>query len=151
MIFAVKWLFLLEVNATEKESRLFFYTCTHSAFLLLHLSHLPFRFPHSFSFYSFKVDISLLAFNSREEPCISNTLFFFVCSPQQPEEDGMMLTSDLTQEFLTFEIPLNDSGSAGLGVSVKGNRSKEKHTDLGIFVKSIINGGAASKASNCCF
>ncbi|CAF98764.1 unnamed protein product [Tetraodon nigroviridis] len=64
----------------------------------------------------------------------------------QPEEDGMMLTSDLTQEFLTFEIPLNDSGSAGLGVSVKGNRSKEKHTDLGIFVKSIINGGAASKA-----
>lgn len=79
-----------------------------------------------------------------------NTLFFF-CSPQQPEEDGMILTSDLTQEFLTFEIPLNDSGSAGLGVSVKGNRSKEKHTDLGIFVKSIINGGAASKASNCCF
>lgn len=80
---------------------------------------------------------------------IKDTLFF--CSPQQPEEDGMMLTSDLTQEFLTFEIPLNDSGSAGLGVSVKGNRSKEKHTDLGIFVKSIINGGAASKASNCCF
>lgn len=63
----------------------------------------------------------------------------------------MMLTSDVTQEFLTFEIPLNDSGSAGLGVSVKGNRSKEKHTDLGIFVKSIINGGAASKASNRCF
>lgn len=63
----------------------------------------------------------------------------------------MVLTSDLSQEFLTFEIPLNDSGSAGLGVSVKGNRSKEKHTDLGIFVKSIINGGAASKASTCCF
>lgn len=49
---------------------------------------------------------------------------------------------------MTFEIPLNDSGSAGLGVSVKGNRSKENHEDLGIFVKSIINGGAASKASN---
>ncbi|XP_068160046.1 partitioning defective 3 homolog [Antennarius striatus] len=63
----------------------------------------------------------------------------------QPEEDDMVLTSDLTQEFKTFEIPLNDSGSAGLGVSVKGNRSKENHTDLGIFVKSIINGGAASK------
>ena len=45
----------------------------------------------------------------------------------------------------TFEVPLNDSGSAGLGVSVKGNRSKENHADLGIFVKSIINGGAASK------
>uniref|UniRef100_H2S2U0 Par-3 family cell polarity regulator n=1 Tax=Takifugu rubripes TaxID=31033 RepID=H2S2U0_TAKRU len=66
------------------------------------------------------------------------------------KEDGMVLTSDLSQEFLTFEIPLNDSGSAGLGVSVKGNRSKEKHTDLGIFVKSIINGGAASKDGRLC-
>uniref|UniRef100_A0A8C4DYX8 Par-3 family cell polarity regulator n=1 Tax=Dicentrarchus labrax TaxID=13489 RepID=A0A8C4DYX8_DICLA len=63
----------------------------------------------------------------------------------QPEEDDMVLTPDGTKEFMTFEIPLNDSGSAGLGVSVKGNRSKENHTDLGIFVKSIINGGAASK------
>lgn len=62
-----------------------------------------------------------------------------------------MLTPDGTQEFMTFEIPLNDSGSAGLGVSVKGNRSKENHADLGIFVKSIINGGAASKASNDSF
>ncbi|KAM4718376.1 partitioning defective 3 homolog isoform 2-T2 [Anableps anableps] len=61
------------------------------------------------------------------------------------QEDDMVLTSDGTQDFLTFEIPLNDSGSAGLGVSVKGNRSKENHADLGIFVKSIINGGAASK------
>ncbi|XP_018553764.1 partitioning defective 3 homolog [Lates calcarifer] len=63
----------------------------------------------------------------------------------QPDEDDMVLTPDGTQEFMTFEIPLNDSGSAGLGVSVKGNRSKENHADLGIFVKSIINGGAASK------
>lgn len=63
------------------------------------------------------------------------------------EEDDLVLTPDGTREFLTFEIPLNDSGSAGLGVSVKGNRSKENHADLGIFVKSIINGGAACKAS----
>lgn len=61
------------------------------------------------------------------------------------EEDELVLTPDGTREFLTFEIPLSDSGSAGLGVSVKGNRSKENHADLGIFVKSIINGGAASK------
>ncbi|KAE8595816.1 hypothetical protein XENTR_v10015886 [Xenopus tropicalis] len=61
------------------------------------------------------------------------------------EEEELVLTPDGTREFLTFEIPLNDSGSAGLGVSVKGNRSKENHADLGIFVKSIINGGAASK------
>ncbi|XP_017287386.1 partitioning defective 3 homolog isoform X2 [Kryptolebias marmoratus] len=61
------------------------------------------------------------------------------------EEDDMALTKDGAQDFMTFEIPLNDSGSAGLGVSVKGNRSKENQADLGIFVKSIINGGAASK------
>ncbi|XP_077410545.1 partitioning defective 3 homolog isoform X2 [Vanacampus margaritifer] len=60
-------------------------------------------------------------------------------------DDDLVLTPDGTREFMTFEIPLNDSGSAGLGVSVKGNRSKESHADLGIFVKSIINGGAASK------
>lgn len=62
----------------------------------------------------------------------------------------MVLTPDGTREFLTFEIPLSDSGSAGLGVSVKGNRSKENHADLGIFVKSIINGGAACKVKNIC-
>uniref|UniRef100_A0A8D3BY35 Par-3 family cell polarity regulator n=1 Tax=Scophthalmus maximus TaxID=52904 RepID=A0A8D3BY35_SCOMX len=64
---------------------------------------------------------------------------------KKPEEDDLVLTPDGTREFLTFEIPLSDSGSAGLGVSVKGNRSKENHADLGIFVKSIINGGAACK------
>uniref|UniRef100_H2LIX9 Par-3 family cell polarity regulator n=1 Tax=Oryzias latipes TaxID=8090 RepID=H2LIX9_ORYLA len=61
------------------------------------------------------------------------------------EEEDTALTRDGTQEFMTFEIPLNDSGSAGLGVSVKGNRSKDTQADLGIFVKSIMNGGAASK------
>lgn len=72
-------------------------------------------------------------------------LIYFVYLLQQPEEDDLVLTPDGTREFLTFDIPLNDSGSAGLGVSVKGNRSKENHADLGIFVKSIINGGAACK------
>uniref|UniRef100_A0A8C6SM22 Par-3 family cell polarity regulator n=1 Tax=Neogobius melanostomus TaxID=47308 RepID=A0A8C6SM22_9GOBI len=63
-----------------------------------------------------------------------------------PTEDDLAVVSpDGAQDFMTLEIPLNDSGSAGLGVSVKGNRSKENHADLGIFVKSIINGGAASK------
>ncbi|XP_032821521.2 partitioning defective 3 homolog B isoform X1 [Petromyzon marinus] len=47
------------------------------------------------------------------------------------------------RRMFTYEIPLNDSGSAGLGISVKGSR--EDDTDLGIFVKSIIFGGAASK------
>uniref|UniRef100_K9IP03 Partitioning defective 3 homolog B n=1 Tax=Desmodus rotundus TaxID=9430 RepID=K9IP03_DESRO len=50
-----------------------------------------------------------------------------------------------TTDQLTFEIPLNDSGSAGLGVSLKGNKSRETGTDLGIFIKSVIHGGAAFK------
>lgn len=70
---------------------------------------------------------------------------------QKMEEDDLVLTPDGTREFLTFEIPLSDSGSAGLGVSVKGNRSKENHADLGIFVKSIINGGAACKVPRFSF
>ncbi|CAL8398524.1 unnamed protein product [Arctogadus glacialis] len=65
--------------------------------------------------------------------------------PKQPDDEDLMLTPDGTREFMTFEIPLSESGSAGLGVSVKGNRSKESHDDLGIFVKSIMNGGAACK------
>uniref|UniRef100_A0A3Q3Q7N7 PDZ domain-containing protein n=1 Tax=Monopterus albus TaxID=43700 RepID=A0A3Q3Q7N7_MONAL len=55
--------------------------------------------------------------------------------PPRDLEDELVLTPDGTREFLTFEIPLSDSG----------NRSKENHADLGIFVKSIINGGAAFK------
>ncbi|GAB1601107.1 partitioning defective 3 homolog isoform X1 [Argonauta hians] len=51
-------------------------------------------------------------------------------------------------EFLVLDIVLNESGSAGLGVSVKGNTNPSAtgiNRDLGIFVKGIISGGAASK------
>lgn len=51
------------------------------------------------------------------------------------------------KERLTFEVPLNDSGSAGLGISLKGNKSRETGEDLGIFIKSIIHGGAAYKVT----
>ncbi|XP_040290217.1 partitioning defective 3 homolog isoform X6 [Bufo bufo] len=84
------------------------------------------------------------SFQPRELTAESNPVPTNTREPK-PEEDDLVLTPDGTREFLTFEIPLNDSGSAGLGVSVKGNRSKENHADLGIFVKAIINGGAASK------
>ncbi|XP_074857447.1 partitioning defective 3 homolog B isoform X2 [Carettochelys insculpta] len=60
-------------------------------------------------------------------------------------EPNCCILSLETTEQLTFEIPLNDSGSAGLGVSLKGNKSRETGTDLGIFIKSIIHGGAAFK------
>ncbi|XP_056244818.1 partitioning defective 3 homolog B isoform X2 [Seriola aureovittata] len=53
--------------------------------------------------------------------------------------------SENGKEQLMFEVPLNDTGSAGLGVSLKGNKSRETGEDLGIFIKSIIHGGAAYK------
>ncbi|KAM7375106.1 hypothetical protein PAMA_014271 [Pampus argenteus] len=60
------------------------------------------------------------------------------------EEAGNMVLED-GREQLMYEIPLNASGSAGLGVSLKGNKSRETGEDLGIFIKSIIHGGAAYK------
>ena len=60
------------------------------------------------------------------------------------EEEELVLTPDGTREFLTFEVPLNDSGSAGLGVSVKGNRSKENHADFII----VLNGGKGDCSRN---
>lgn len=60
------------------------------------------------------------------------------------EPDCQALSPETTDQ-LTFEIPLNDSGSAGLGVSLKGNKSRETGTDMGIFIKSVIHGGAAFK------
>ncbi len=53
------------------------------------------------------------------------------------------------RQLLTLEIALNDTGSAGLGVSVKGKTKRIEENDcsidLGIFIKTVINGGAASK------
>ena len=51
------------------------------------------------------------------------------------------------RQILTFDIPVHDSERAGLGVSVKGKTSngKEGVVDLGIFVKSVLHGGAASR------
>ncbi|XP_041711601.2 partitioning defective 3 homolog B isoform X2 [Coregonus clupeaformis] len=60
------------------------------------------------------------------------------------EEASPLLLED-GREQLMFEVPLNDTGSAGLGISLKGNKSREKGEDLGIFIKSIIHGGAAYK------
>ncbi|XP_044072439.1 partitioning defective 3 homolog B isoform X2 [Siniperca chuatsi] len=58
--------------------------------------------------------------------------------------------SENGKEQLTFEVPLNDTGSAGLGISLKGNKSRETGEDMGIFIKSIIHGGAAYKDGRLC-
>ena len=53
--------------------------------------------------------------------------------------------------MLTFKIALDMSGAAGLGVSVKGKSrgpredGRNSPRDKGIFVKSVIPGGAAAK------
>ncbi|XP_076349290.1 partitioning defective 3 homolog isoform X2 [Tachypleus tridentatus] len=67
--------------------------------------------------------------------------------PPEKAGDGVGIYPWQHKEVLTFDIPLNDTGSAGLGVSVKGRTSMNPTgpVDLGIFVKSVIHGGAASK------
>ena len=52
-----------------------------------------------------------------------------------------------TTETMTFHVQLNDTGRAGLGVSVKGKTETTESglRDLGIFVNSILRGGAAFK------
>lgn len=63
------------------------------------------------------------------------------------------------REILTLHIPVHDTEKAGLGVSVKGKTGSNNSSDgsassssttkqdgdLGIFVKSVLNGGAASR------
>jgi partitioning defective protein 3 len=51
-----------------------------------------------------------------------------------------------------FDIPLNDTGSAGLGISVKGRRAlfpdvdgSTAYADCGIYIKTVMHGGAAYK------
>ncbi|XP_054649462.1 par-3 family cell polarity regulator beta a isoform X2 [Dunckerocampus dactyliophorus] len=60
------------------------------------------------------------------------------------EESSSLVLED-GREQLMYEIALNETGSAGLGVSLKGNKSRETGEDLGIFIKSVIHGGAAYK------
>ncbi|XP_075255941.1 uncharacterized protein LOC142348460 isoform X5 [Convolutriloba macropyga] len=72
-------------------------------------------------------------------------------SPAHHHLTESSLTDDPTikRTVLNFIIPLNDTGSAGLGISVKGRAQKDLSTgvssDTGVFVKNVINGGAAWK------
>ncbi|XP_072219791.1 par-3 family cell polarity regulator beta a isoform X2 [Leuresthes tenuis] len=69
---------------------------------------------------------------------------FFPPRELKGEDTSSQMMED-GREQLMYEIPLNETGSAGLGVSLKGNKSRETGEDLGIFIKSIIHGGAANK------
>ncbi|XP_053677892.1 uncharacterized protein LOC128728296 [Anopheles nili] len=72
--------------------------------------------------------------------------------------DSVVGTAWKNREMLTLHIPVHDTEKAGLGVSVKGKTgsgncssstgsgsSSRTDGDLGIFVKSVLHGGAASR------
>ena len=62
--------------------------------------------------------------------------------------DDIILSPRKNRMLLTLDIPVHDSEKAGLGVSVKGKTtSADENTnmDLGIFIKSVLHGGAASR------
>ncbi|XGW14997.1 hypothetical protein V3C99_000907 [Haemonchus contortus] len=62
-------------------------------------------------------------------------------SATQPQRASSM-------EELELIIPLNDTGSAGLGVSLKARvtvRTNGTRQDCGIFIKNVLHGGAAHK------
>ncbi|KAK0161033.1 hypothetical protein PV327_009551 [Microctonus hyperodae] len=68
--------------------------------------------------------------------------------PTLTSSDDIILSPRKHRMVLTLDIPVHDSEKAGLGVSVKGKTSTaddNTNMDLGIFIKSVLNGGAASR------
>ncbi|XP_035219361.1 partitioning defective 3 homolog isoform X2 [Stegodyphus dumicola] len=67
--------------------------------------------------------------------------------PHEKCEEDVGIFPWKRRDIYTYEIPLNDTGSAGLGVSVKGKTSNTENgqVDMGIFLKNIFHGGAAYK------
>ncbi|XP_054720744.1 partitioning defective 3 homolog B-like [Uloborus diversus] len=65
--------------------------------------------------------------------------------PDKCEEEMDALSKK--RDIFTLQVALNDTGSAGLGVSVKGKTSNTSNgaVDMGIFIKNIFHGGAAHK------
>lgn len=48
------------------------------------------------------------------------------------------------REIVTLDVPVHDTEKAGLGISVKGKTTPQLG-DTGIFIKSVLHGGAASR------
>ncbi|GAB6026782.1 hypothetical protein CHUAL_013280 [Chamberlinius hualienensis] len=91
--------------------------------------------------------ISTDSYNDRHENLFTPTASSLRFLPPEKISDDSLTFPWKQRESFTFDIPLNDTGSAGLGVSVKGKTSTGPNgtSDLGIFVKSVIRGGAAYK------
>ncbi|XP_017782343.1 PREDICTED: partitioning defective 3 homolog isoform X2 [Nicrophorus vespilloides] len=65
-----------------------------------------------------------------------------ISTPADKSDDSLSLPWK-HKDLRTFNIPVHDSEKAGLGISVKGKTSGSQ--DLGIFIKTVIYGGAASR------
>lgn len=89
---------------------------------------------------------------STDKPVVASTTISTNITASSPKNKTKKAKP--SRQLLVFQIPFNDTGSAGLGVSVKGKTKRvvsnqdpnsEESIDLGIFVKTVISGGAASK------
>lgn len=78
---------------------------------------------------------------SPKEEEVSNSHSY---KPLMEGPDDLVHSPKKNRAILTLDIPVHDSEKAGLGVSVKGKTSND-NVDLGIFIKTVINGGAASR------
>ncbi len=73
----------------------------------------------------------------------------------QPSEESLLQLPWKQREYLVLDIPVHDTEKAGLGISVKGKTTSSSGgqsgtTDLGIFIKSVLHGGAASRDGRLC-
>lgn len=71
-------------------------------------------------------------------------------SASRASEESLLQLPMRQREILTLDIPVHDTEKAGLGISVKGKTTsavppQTGTTDLGIFIKSVLHGGAASR------
>uniref|UniRef100_A0A915I1V4 PDZ domain-containing protein n=1 Tax=Romanomermis culicivorax TaxID=13658 RepID=A0A915I1V4_ROMCU len=94
---------------------------------------------------------------SRQSENIASTIATPLPRFIPPEQSELSKHKLRVKKRLTFDVPLNDSSSAGLGISVKGRTKRLEASDnlgdnasnpessCGIFVKLIIHGGAAYK------
>ncbi|XP_046455469.1 partitioning defective 3 homolog isoform X7 [Daphnia pulex] len=74
-------------------------------------------------------------------------------SISRASEESLLLLPWKQREILTLDIPVHDTEKAGLGISVKGKTTSSSGngtSDLGIFIKSVLHGGAASRDGRLC-
>ncbi|GMR41725.1 hypothetical protein PMAYCL1PPCAC_11920, partial [Pristionchus mayeri] len=67
---------------------------------------------------------------------------------EREDKENRAYTVDAGWEEMVLSIPLNNSGSAGLGVSLKARvtvKNDRSRHDCGIFVKKLLHGGAAHR------